>query len=363
MSKYRHILPIFLLYFLTSTAFLGFFGYLFYERERGFLEQKDKMAVREIRHELQNRLKFNGFLSDTDLNEFNATIVKSGDLERQKFSEARHFVLFDKRRNLELLVSVDLGDLNAVFFELKMRILAVLVLLLCLILLIAFFIIRLSIRPLYEKIELLNAFVRDTTHEINTPVSVILMSVEMFDLNPKKYINNIKTAALTLSNLYDDLVAFSLLKSKQECENLSPKKIIDERILYFETIAKNKGLKITCELSEFSLNTERVKFVKIVDNLLSNAIKYSDENGEILVLLTQNELKIKNGGKGIKSENLDEIFKPFTRFDTRNGGLGLGLSIVKKFCNELGFKIGVKSDKNLTEFSVKFYQNTQKIKI
>ncbi|MDL0089520.1 sensor histidine kinase [Campylobacter gastrosuis] len=357
MSKYRHILPIFLLYFLTSTAFLGFFGYLFYERERGFLEQKEKMAVREIRHELQNRLKFNGFLTGADLGEFNATIVKSGSLERQNFSDIRHFVLFDKRRNLELLVSVKLGDFNAVLFELKVRILAVLALLLCLILLIAFFIIRLSIRPLYEKIELLNAFVRDTTHEINTPVSVILMSVEMFNLNPQKYLNNIKTAALTLSNLYDDLVAFSLLKNTQKSEILSPSDVVSERILYFEAMAKNKGLKITSEIENFSLNTNRIKFTKIVDNLLSNAIKYSDENGEILVRLGQNELVIKNGGSGIKRENLEAIFKPFTRFDDRNGGLGLGLSIVKKFCDELGFKISVKSDENLTEFSVKFNQN------
>ncbi|WP_169763383.1 sensor histidine kinase [Campylobacter mucosalis] len=357
MSK-RHILPIFLLYFLTSIAFLAFFGYLFYEREKGFLLEKDRILLRQIRHDFQTKLKF-GSLTDSDLSEFNATIkpIKKGHFHIQNSDingTLRHFVIFDRFQ--DFLVTITADDLSLKFYDLKVKILLALCVILGFILLIAYFIIRLSLRPLYEKIEFLNRFLRDTTHEINTPLSVILMSIEMFEANPKKYLKNIKTAALTISNLYDDLVEFSL--KKDEAKTLVDlSSLIDERFLYFSDKANQKGLKISSNLHKVKILTQKFKFRKIVDNLISNAIKYSDENSEILAILDENSFMISNSGLGIKKENLAEIFKPYTRFDEQNGGFGIGLSLVKNYSDELGFQVDVKSENGLTTFTLWFNKN------
>ena len=70
--------------------------------------------------------------------------------------------------------------------------------------------------------------------------------------------------------------------------------------------------------------------------------------------MRERSLCIKNSGAGIARQNLPHIFELYTRFDERNGGFGIGLFIVKKYCDELGLKISCDSNEDWTEFEVKF---------
>ena len=228
------------------------------------------------------------------------------------------------------------------------------------ILVIAYFIIRLSLRPLYRRIDFLNGFIRDTTHEINTPLSVILMSIEMFETDPKKYLNNIKTASKTISTLYEDLTLVKLSgKEDGAATSFSLSELVRERIGYFGLNLEQKNISLSTQIAEVQLRSSYKKTRKIIDNLLSNAIKYCDENGSVSVNLTPAALAISNSGAGIAKENLPRIFDLYTRFDERNGGFGIGLHIVKTFCEELGFKISCKSGGGLTEFRVGFGGSAQ----
>lgn len=374
----RQILPIFLLYFITSAAFLVFFAQMFFEREKYFIFDRDAFVVRDLEQGLQNRLRIAGKINDGDFDDIEAFAInlKTGeeiedDFEPRDGMPRRYkdgldsvvqFYLKNGQGEEEYYVAVKVADPEFAILMLKLKIIFFSFIILLAILIIAYFIIRLSLRPLYRRIDFLNGFIRDTTHEINTPLSVILMSIEMFETDPQKYLNNIKTASKTISTLYEDL---TLVKFGGEEDNavttFSLSELVRDRLSYFGLNLEQKNINLNAQIVEVQLRSSYKKVRKIIDNLLSNAIKYCDENGDVGVNLTPSALTISNGGAGIAKENLSRIFDLYARFDERNGGFGIGLHIVKTFCDELGFKISCKSKEGLTEFRVEFGENVVKI--
>ena len=374
----RQILPIFLLYFITSAAFLVFFAQMFFEREKYFIFDRDAFVVRDLEQGLQNRLRIAGKINDGDFDDIEAFAInlKTGeeiedDFEPKDGMPRRYkdgldsvvqFYLKNGQGEEEYYVAVKVADPEFAILMLKLKIIFFSFIILLAILIIAYFIIRLSLRPLYRRIDFLNGFIRDTTHEINTPLSVILMSIEMFETDPQKYLNNIKTASKTISTLYEDL---TLVKFGGEEDNavttFSLSELVRDRLSYFGLNLEQKNINLNAQIAEVQLRSSYKKVRKIIDNLLSNAIKYCDENGDVGVNLTPSALTISNGGAGIAKENLSRIFDLYARFDERNGGFGIGLHIVKTFCDELGFKISCKSKEGLTEFRVEFGENVVKI--
>lgn len=374
----RQILPIFLLYFITSAAFLVFFAQMFFEREKYFIFDRDAFVVRDLEQGLQNRLRIAGKINDGDFDDIEAFAInlKTGeeiedDFEPRDGMPRRYkdgldsvvqFYLKNGQGEEEYYVAVKVADPEFAILMLKLKIIFFSFIILLAILIIAYFIIRLSLRPLYKRIDFLNGFIRDTTHEINTPLSVILMSIEMFETDPQKYLNNIKTASKTISTLYEDL---TLVKFGGEDDNavttFSLSELVRDRLSYFGLNLEQKNINLNAQIAEVQLRSSYKKVRKIIDNLLSNAIKYCDENGDVGVNLTPSALMISNGGAGIAKENLSRIFDLYARFDERNGGFGIGLHIVKTFCDELGFKISCKSKEGLTEFRVEFGESVVKI--
>jgi len=111
------------------------------------------------------------------------------------------------------------------------------------------------------------------------------------------------------------------------------------------------------------LRSRQERVAEISGNLIRNAIRYNREGGSIAVLLTADELSVSDTGIGIAEENLDRIFDRFFTVDKahngKNGGFGLGLSIVKKLCNKAGWELSVRSKLGEgTVFTVGFRKNT-----
>ncbi len=368
MSKMRQILPIFLLYTLTSVLFLALVSSVFYEREKFFIADRDAFAIRDFKHGLEAKLARGGRLNEGDfdaMQAYAADLNSSDEIARdfEPRDDAPRVYMEGSGRieqfNLtakdgtEYYVAIKTEALEGKLAALKLKILAASALVLALILLIAYFIIRLSLRPLYEKIEFLNGFIRDTTHEIKTPLSVILMSIELFDTDAKKYLGNIKAGANTINALFEDLTALNLNKSGSGREvNLG--ELLQSRIEYFGVSAEQKRINLRADLRPVVFCADEFKLRKIIDNLLGNAIKYCDELGCVEVSLSERSLRIKNSGEGIAQQNLPHIFELYTRFDQRNGGFGIGLFIVKKYCDELGLKISCRSEPGETEFRLEF---------
>ena len=216
--------------------------------------------------------------------------------------------------------------------------------------LIAYWLGKLFLSPMRNSITLLDNFIKDTTHELNTPVSTILTNAELLkdfypELENSKELGRIESASKRLSRIYDDLAYLHLNhKRHYNIEQVDISEFLKKRIDYFKTIAKAKQIQLTYNIDEsVLLNIDKEDITRIVDNLLGNALKYTLPNGKVELVLTNEYLSIKDNGIGIDKAVKDEVFQRFTRANKSEGGFGLGLSIVVDIVKYYNFDIELQS--------------------
>ena len=226
---------------------------------------------------------------------------------------------------------------------------------------IAYFLVRLSLKPLEEKIEILNRFIKDSTHEINTPLSIILMSIERIKKENLKEqdlqkLQRIKMAANTLEQIYQDLVFYNFSHIQENSlEEIAMDCLLKERISYFEPFYKKKNITITLKTNQSLLKANKNHIIRMVDNLLDNALKYTYNGGNVEVIIDKNTLIIKDNGCGIPKTHLKRIFERYYRYNKDQGGFGIGLALVKKICDSYKIDIQCQSiEKKGTTFILKW---------
>lgn len=215
---------------------------------------------------------------------------------------------------------------------------------------IGYFLLNLILQPMKNAITLLDRFIKDTTHELNTPVNAILSNIEMIDVENldeglARKIKRINIGAKTISNLYEDLTYLILSHNAvSHDETLDLKALIEERCEYFALILESKKIVLTTQLEEHvTLFIDRKKMAKLFDNILSNAIKYNKIGGTIHIHLSASRIEIIDSGKGIEDEKIAHIFERYTRFDTTVGGFGIGLNIVSFIAKEYRLHVSITS--------------------
>ncbi len=195
----------------------------------------------------------------------------------------------------------------------------------------------------------INNFIRDATHELNTPISAILMNIELLeakeDCSNKKELKRISIASQTLNRLYDDLTYIQLNHTHlREIEEINFSLLLKERLIYFGAMIKSKRVKLIESIDEaIFCKLDRNDAIRLIDNLLSNAIKYNKRGGEIFISLSGKNFSVKDSGIGMDKHQLKNIFHQFQRFNGSEGGFGIGLSVVKNVVDFYGFKITMES--------------------
>ncbi|WP_457592908.1 sensor histidine kinase [Hydrogenimonas sp.] len=212
----------------------------------------------------------------------------------------------------------------------------------------SFLILKNFSRPFKEINRALDDFIKDSMHEINTPLSIININIDMFTekFGSNRHLSRIKSAAKILSSLYDDM---NYLIKEQTINKTRKKRINFSKFLkksadYFKDIAELKDITLHLEIEEeIFIDFVPTKLQKVVDNNLSNAIKYSYEGGEVILSLKREGDSIVLGFKdyGIGIKDPQKIFSRYYREDHTKGGFGIGLNIVGKIVNEenIGVKI------------------------
>jgi len=208
-------------------------------------------------------------------------------------------------------------------------------------------------------------FLRYTVHETNTPLSVILTSLELYEMNHEKnkHLSKVQAAAKNIFNIYDDL---SYLVKQEHLEYpkiaIDVKKFVKSRIDFFSEVASLSKLKFDF-ISNFHdtyIYFNETKLQRIIDNTLTNAIKYTYQNETIYVLLEQSlwhlDISVASHSQDIK--DVDKIFDEYYRENIKTNksiqGFGIGLRLVKNICDEEGVKILIKSDKQKNIFTYRF---------
>lgn len=195
----------------------------------------------------------------------------------------------------------------------------------------------------------LDRFIKDSMHEINTPLAIINVNVDLYNRTQphNKYLQRIKAAAKTLVALYNDMDY--LIKNERlsfEYEKIDLSHYLKERCEYFSEVALLKNITILQSIEEdIYIMFNPTQLERIIDNTLSNAIKYSHEGGSIEIILEKTVegcwMRFKDEGVGI--EDIERIFERYYRENTDKGGFGIGLNIVKSIIDKAGIELDIES--------------------
>jgi len=226
-------------------------------------------------------------------------------------------------------------------------------LLLLFFLIMGFFLIKLLIRPMKDAIVKMDNFIKDTTHELNTPINVITSNIEILKEEEikSKELERIEIASKTITNIYEDLT-YLFFKDRRIEKKIELKELIKKRILFFQLHLKTKNLKVEKQIKT-NKKVNEYEFSKLFDNLITNAIKYNIEKGKIKIIVTNEYLTIKNTSEGLEDKEIKKITDRYERRNKIEGGFGIGLNIVKKISEENNWKIKISSSKEKKYFKIK----------
>jgi signal transduction histidine kinase len=207
-------------------------------------------------------------------------------------------------------------------------------------------------------------FLAVVSHDLRTPLTAILGYSDLLDIgipealpsSALERVQRIRTSARHLLYLLNELLAFARLDAGHEELRLSDADVRDiarDVAAVIEPLAQARGLQFVLEPCDAPqiVRTDADKLRQILLNLLGNAVKYT-ERGEVRMRVGKTadgaaEIRVSDTGAGIAPEHLDKIFEPFWQVDQsrrmQNGGVGLGLSVVRRLANFLGGDLRLES--------------------
>ena len=360
-----------LLYAFLTLLILAFVAFLYYGLERDLMLQHQRETLSNLTNEQIARLKtlhvtfdkdqtyprderFNSAIYDSSLKQIFSTLkAKKVNLYEDIYLKKNHIYFVKELESYYLgarYIVIEIPEPSSWDKKVLHKLLGYGALIFTVLVIIGYFLLNLLLRPMRDTIALLDRFIKDTTHELNTPVNAILTNIEMIDTQTLdesllKKIRRITIASKTISNLYDDLTYLVLSHHilSQDVE-VDLKVLIEERLEYFSLLFESKKIELFTTLEEgVFLTIDRKKIAKLIDNILSNAIKYNKIGGTIHISLTKNEIEIRDSGRGIEKNKINQVFERYSRFDRSVGGFGIGLSIVAAIAKEYGLHITIDS--------------------
>jgi len=196
-----------------------------------------------------------------------------------------------------------------------------------------------SLSPLRKALHLTQEFIKDILHDFNTPLASLRLNSYMLkkEIGENEKVLRIEQGVENILSLQENLKAY-LHNHETQKESVDIVQLLHDNI---SLIQKNyEDIRFIIEMKSLTIEINRDAFSRIINNILSNAAKYNKKNGKITITYENNRLHFIDTGKGIK--NPSKIFNRFYKEQDR--GIGIGLHIVKKLCDELDIDIKVQSE-------------------
>jgi len=218
-------------------------------------------------------------------------------------------------------------------------------------LIIGYLIVSYTLSSLFKTNRFLDILLKDTLHELNIPLSVINANLQMLqadeqDVKKLKRLERIELASKDLYALYKE-VDYYIKKEIQE--DVREKFYLDE--LVDTVVQKQKemanGVDIFYNILHVELFADKHGLAKVISNLVHNALKYNQNHKPLHIFQEEETLVIKDQGIGMSEAELFLAFNRYYQADTTKEGYGIGLSLVKAYCDEFKIAMRINSQKNV----------------
>ena len=323
--------------------------------------------------------------SRANMDEATASTAVSYVLQQSEdFGHIGSLNLFYYRNNFGFGSRIAFADSTQYFSYLKIMLIdggAFIIFLLLVFWAIMRFLAQMSLKPVEKAWEQQKNFIADASHELKTPLTVILTNNGIIKNHKEEsvesqlqWINSTHEEAVHMRDLVEKLLLLAKTDDMNRKNMFSPvnfSELATGLSLQFEPVAFEKGAFIVTDIDkDVYINGDMLALNQIIHILLDNAVKYSPVGSEITLSLKRRRvyrlkkligydiiLSVKNEGEPIPAEDMPHIFERFYRSDkarTTGGGYGLGLAICKNLAALHNADISVASDNNGTVFSVKF---------
>lgn len=308
---------------------------------RDYINFKEQERVKELlmqtAHDLCREIKFESRLKAQSGNEIDIEVTSANLLYKGKLSYINIFKDISSRKQINKLEN-HIKDNEKKLTETK------------------------------EYNKMLTEFFSNISHELKTPLNVILGAIQILSIKDNmqisqgnedkfnKYLRVMKQNCYRLLRLVNNLIDLSKFDSgylKLNLCNLNIVSVVEEIILSVAHYVENRGLSIVfdTDIEEKTVAVDADKIERIMLNLLSNSIKFTDAGGSISVNISHKEdtvaISVRDTGIGIPKDKLNSIFDRFGQVDkslTRNKeGSGIGLSLVKTLVELHGGNISISS--------------------
>ena len=355
------------LYILSSTLFILLIGYWYYTAQKHAMESETHYRLEHLADKVSGEIiiahmhqkplmpipvpkELSLALIDTTGKIIQGRLSKPNiKIEPGYFIVGEYTVLISDapREHLNIAyVVVESNTLAKRLLALRHTVLFAAGIALLLMMVIAYILSKLFMKPLQERVKQIERFINDVTHELNTPITALSMSTEQAMKSSacnQKLLNNISISTKQLYDIYRSLTYLNFNHTEESTEPINIATVLQESVTYYTPLAEMKQITFRVNAEERYYPIPKAQLTLLFGNLIGNAIKYSPPRSTITLKLKEDVLEIIDEGIGIERDKLQEIFEKFRRGTDYSGGFGVGLSIVKSICDTYGIRVEVDS--------------------
>ncbi|MBQ3789443.1 MAG: HAMP domain-containing histidine kinase [Lachnospiraceae bacterium] len=323
---------------------------------------KDGAAERIISH--GNRS------DDFDIEQVAKHIAESNQADRESVDNLFFSGYSYRYRHPDLIVVVNHREISAGLRQFLLISLLLFLLLEAAIVFLSRLITQWIVKPAVEAFQKQKDFIADASHELKTPLAVIMASSEELDQagiteeKRQSYLNNIRSESERMNRLIQELLELSRLesadlKTSRQEEDLS--RLIEKMVLVFEAVAFERDVTMETDIPEgISFHCDKDEMEKMLSTILDNAVKHSYPGSSIRVSARVNAgrivIRVTNRGDPIPEEDLERIFERFYRADKARSRsenrYGLGLAIAKRIARNHNGDIRAFCEQNEITFEI-----------
>jgi len=206
---------------------------------------------------------------------------------------------------------------------------------------------KIAITPLREHFEHLERFSKETLHELNLPINTITANAQMLrkthnDEKSIKRLERIETATEMLKERYNELDYLIKKQTEREkIESFDLDELIEERLGFLRSLYPSVIWELSLEPQR--VKCDRIGLGKVIDNVVENGVKYSGQTPYITINQHDQSLSICDQGIGMDEITLMRIYDRYYQNDSTMAGFGIGLSLVKRYCDRHHINLHVAS--------------------